>query len=123
MLIYVTLKISRMLKQKYKKISEIGTNITNIINIDIPNTERAIPLYGIANFNQPTIKTAIEDEQFQVNLCICYIHMKFSNYLECRYAIEYLTSGAISKHEAVFGDSLSEQLIFSCFKFVSPNFY
>ena len=59
MLIYVTLKISRMLKQKYKEISEIGTNITNIINIDIPNTERAIPLYGIANFNLPTIKTAI----------------------------------------------------------------
>ena len=49
--------------------------------------------------------------------------MKFSNYLDCRYVIEYLTSGAISKHEAVFGDSLSEQLIFSCFKFVSPNFY
>ena len=63
----------------------------------MPYTEGAIPLYGIANFNQPTIKTAIEDEQLQVNLCICYIHMKFSNYLECRYVIEYLTSGAISK--------------------------
>ena len=72
MLIYVTLKISRILKQKYKEISEIGTNITNIINIDIPNTERAIPLYGIANFNQPTIKTAIEDEQLQSGLTCAY---------------------------------------------------
>ena len=41
--------------------------------------------------------------------------MKFSKYPECRYVIAYLTSGAISKHEAVFGYCLSEQQIFSCF--------
>ena len=46
--------------------------MTNIINIDMPYTEGAIPLYGIANFNQPTIKTAIEDEQLQSGLTCAY---------------------------------------------------
>ena len=57
------------------------------------------------------------------HLCTCYIPMKFSNYPECRYVIAHLTSGAISKHDAVSGDCLSEQQVFSCFKFVSSNFY
>ena len=39
--------------------------------------------------------------------------MKFLNYPECRYEIASLTSGALSKHEAVFGDCRSEQQIFS----------
>ena len=38
----------------------------------MPNTKRAIPLYGIANFNLPTIKTAIEDEQLQSGLTCAY---------------------------------------------------
>ena len=42
------------------------------------------------------------------HLCTCYIPMKFSNYPECRYVIAHLTSGAISKHEADFGDCLNE---------------
>ena len=42
------------------------------------------------------------------HLCTCYIPMKFSNYHECRYVIAHLTSGAISKHEADFGDCLGE---------------
>ena len=71
-----SVKISRMLKQKEKKISEIGANITNIINIDIPNTKRAIPLYGIANFNLPTIKTAIEDGQLRSG---SLLHMLYSH--------------------------------------------
>ena len=41
MLIYVT---QSMLKRKSEKISEIGTNIIDIININILNTEKAIPL-------------------------------------------------------------------------------
>ena len=49
------------------------------------------------------------------HLCTCYIPMKFSNYHECRYVIAHLTSGAISKHEADFGDCLSEKQIFSFF--------
>ena len=44
--------------------------------------------------------------------------MKFLNYPKCRYIIASQTSGAISKHEAVFG----EQQIFS-FNFISSNFY
>ena len=44
--------------------------------------------------------------------------MKFLNYPNCRYIIASQTSGAISKHEAVFG----EQQIFS-FNFISSNFY
>ena len=40
MLIYVT---QSMLKRKSEKISEIGTNIIDIININILNTEKAIP--------------------------------------------------------------------------------
>ena len=43
-----------------------------------------------------------------VYLCMCFIHMKFLNYPECRYVIESLASGTISKHEAVFGDCRSE---------------
>ena len=38
----------------------------------MPYTERAIPLYGIANLKQPTIKTAIEDEQLQSGLTGAY---------------------------------------------------
>ena len=49
--------------------------------------------------------------------------MKFLNYPECRYEIASLTSGANSTHEAVFGDCRSEQQIFSCFIFISSNFY
>ena len=49
--------------------------------------------------------------------------MKFLNYPECRYETASMTSGAISKHEAVFGDCRSEQQIFSCFIFISSNFY
>ena len=37
--------------------------------------------------------------------------------------IASLTSVAISKHEAVFGDCRSEQQIISGFNFISPNFY
>ena len=61
--------------------------------------------------------------QSGVYLCICYIHMKFLNYTECRCEIASLTSGALSKHEAVFGDCRGEQQIFSCFNFISSNFY
>ena len=39
--------------------------------------------------------------------------MKFLNYPECRYEIASLTSGALSKHEAVFGDCRGEQQIFT----------
>ena len=45
-------------------------------NIDIPNTKRAIPLYGIANFNLPTIKTAIEVGQLQSG---SLVHMLYSH--------------------------------------------
>ena len=51
--------------------------------------------------------------QSGVYLCICYIHMKFLNYTECRCEIASLTSGALSKHEAVFGDCRGEQQIFT----------
>ena len=103
-----SVKISRMLKRKLEKIL---------------NTEKAIPLCGSVNFRLPTIRTATE----QVYLCICYIHMKFPNYPECRYVIMYLTSDAISKHEAVFGDCRSERQIFQLlqlhpFKFLLTSY-
>ena len=59
----------------------------------------------------------------RVYLYICYIHMKFLNYPECRYEFASLTSGALSKHEAVFDDCRSQQQIFGCFNFISSNFY
>ena len=46
------------------------------VHIDIPNTKRAIPLYGIANFNLPTIKTAIEDGQLRSG---SLVHMLYSH--------------------------------------------
>ena len=43
-------------------------------------------------------KVSEEEEEWMI---ICYIHMKFLNYPNCRYEIASATSGAISKHEAV----------------------
>ena len=69
MLIYVT---QSMLKRKSEKISEIGTNIIDIININILNTEKAIPLWRSANFLRPIIRTALEDWQLQSGFTCAY---------------------------------------------------
>ena len=85
---------------------------------------KAIPLCGSVNFRLPTIRTTIEDWQLQSGFTCPYaIFTRISKFPECRYEIASLTSGAISKHEAVFGDCRSEQQIFSCFNFISSNFY
>ena len=90
----------------------------------MPNTKRAIPLYGIVNFNLPTIKTAIEDGQLQSGSLVhrLYSH-EISNYHECRYVIAHPTSGAIFKTRSRFWRLPEWITNFQLLYFVSSNFY
>ena len=94
-------KYNRYNKHKYTKYWKSHTKL-----------EVEVPIFAYRLLRQ-----LFKTDSYRVGL------LKFPNYPECRYVITYLTSCAISKHEAVFGNCRSEQQIFSRFYFISSNFH
>ena len=95
-----------------------------IININALYTEKAIPLCKSANFRLPTIRTAIEDWQLQSGFTWAYAiftwNFQIIPSVGMRLRIRRPVQFQNTKPSLA---TTGEQQIFSCFNFISLNFY